>query len=123
MNKNLFISILTLLYLSIPTHQVFGQLVDYEQPASWVKWKQIKQPNFQLIFPTGFEKSASTLAHQLDSMLHFASQDLQIKPRKISIILHENHIEQNGFAQLAPRKVEAFSTPAAILTTKNGYPI
>lgn len=113
MNKNLFISILTLLYLSLTTHQVFGQLVDYEQPASWVKWKQIKQPNFQLIFPTGFEKSASTLAHQLDSMLHFASQDLQIKPRKISIILHENHIEQNGFAQLAPRKVEAFSTPSS----------
>ncbi len=89
----------------------FCQLVDYEQPHSSVKWEQINRPDFQLIFPQEFRKSASLLAYKIDSMLLLASQDLRRKPKKISIILHENHIEQNGFAQLAPRKVEAFSTP------------
>src|SRR5690606_9900803 len=67
--------------------------------------------NFQLIFPVEFEKTASLLAFQIDSMIYYASQDLGIKPKKISIIFQENHIIQNGFAQLAPRKIEAYSTP------------
>src|SRR5690606_30459705 len=107
----LIIRYLTALTLTINTVSVFGQLIDNEQPHSSVKWEQINRPNFQLIFPQEFRNSASLLAHRIDSMLVLASEDLGRNPKKISIILHENHIEQNGFAQLAPRKVEAFSTP------------
>lgn len=108
---NIIIRYLTVITLTIYTGTVFGQLIDNEQPHSSVKWEQINRPNFQLIFPHEFRNTASLLAHKIDSMLIFASQDLGKKPKKVSIILHENHIEQNGFAQLAPRKVEAFSTP------------
>lgn len=109
--KQLFISVLTIFILIINTHTSFSQIIDNEQASSKVKWKQINTKNFQLIFPQEFQNSASLLAQQIDSMIVFASQDLNRHPKKISIILHENHIEQNGFAQLAPRKVEAFSTP------------
>ena len=88
-----------------------SQIIDNEQAPATVQWKQINTPNFQLIFPQEFSGSALLLANQIDSILNWTSKDLQIKPKKISIILHSNHIEQNGFAQLAPRKVEAFSTP------------
>ncbi len=110
-NKNLFISILTILIVSLSTHHANSQIIDNEQASSKVKWRQINSKKFQLIFPMEFEKSALLLSQQIDSMINFSSQDLKREPKKISIILHENHIEQNGYAQLAPRKVEAFSTP------------
>jgi hypothetical protein len=110
-NKLLFISTLTLFIVIINSYSLKSQIIDNEQAPSNVKWRQINHKKFQLIFPVEFEKSASLLAHQIDGMIENSSQDLKRVPKKISIILHEKHIEQNGFAQLAPRKVEAFSTP------------
>ncbi len=110
-NKHINISILYLFILIISIPIAKTQIINTDQASSSVHWRQINTEYFQLIFPVEFEKSASLLSQQIDSMIHYSSHDLKIKPRKISIILHENHIEQNGFAQLAPRKVEAFSTP------------
>ncbi|QBR12010.1 TolB family protein [Sphingobacterium sp. CZ-2] len=109
--KYIFISILICIILTIYTQQVKAQLFDSDQASSKTKWRQINEARFQLIFPQEFEKAAPLLASQINSMLDNASKDLGINPRKISIIVQENHIEQNGFAQLAPRKVELFSTP------------
>lgn len=109
--NKIFISILTVLLSTINTSQLFSQIFDYEQPSPKVKWRQINSPNFQLIYPQEFESRASLLAQQIQTMLDNASEDLKIKPKKISIIFQENHIEQNGFVQLAPRKVELYSTP------------
>lgn len=110
-HKNFIIRFIVLLIYTIHTPLVFCQIIDTDQPSSRVEWRQIQTNNFQLIFPKEFEKTASSLAEQLDTMIYYASQDLGQKPKKISIILHSNHVEQNGFAQLAPRKVEAFTTP------------
>ena len=107
----LFISSLTIFILTLNTQQIKSQIIDNEQAHSKVKWRQINTSNFQLIFPVEMEQSALLLSQQIDSMIIFASKDLNRKPKKISIILQENHIEQNGFAQLAPRKIEGFSTP------------
>ncbi|MGO3654633.1 MAG: hypothetical protein ACTJFN_09730 [Sphingobacterium sp.] len=105
------ISILAFITSIINTSESFAQIIDNEQAASWVQWKQIQTDNFQLIYPSEFDSAATPLARKIDSLILFSSQDFDRKPRKISIILQSNHVEQNGFAQLAPRKVEAFSTP------------
>ena len=105
------ISILAFITSIIDTSESFAQIIDNEQAASWVQWKQIQTDNFQLIYPSEFDSAATPLARKIDSLILFSSQDFDRKPRKISIILQSNHVEQNGFAQLAPRKVEAFSTP------------
>ncbi|MFZ4260783.1 hypothetical protein ACFRAE_01995 [Sphingobacterium sp. HJSM2_6] len=109
--KLIIFSILSSFLSILPLPILNAQIIDNEQAHSSIKWKQINSPDFQLIFPIEFQSSALLLAEQIDSMLIRTSQDLKVKPKKISIILQSNHIEQNGFAQLAPRKVEAFTTP------------
>ncbi|UIR56639.1 hypothetical protein LZQ00_02195 [Sphingobacterium sp. SRCM116780] len=58
------------------------------------------------------EKKASTLAYQIEEYLKINSRDLQVKPRKISLILQNTQLEPNGFVQLAPRKSELYSSPS-----------
>ena len=110
-NKNLLISYIAYAIFTIYSQTANAQLYDNDQAPSSVRWKQINTNNFQLIFPAEFEKTATLLAPQIDSMIYFSSQDLAIKPKKISIIFQENHLIQNGYAQLAPRKIEVYSTP------------
>src|SRR5690606_16432398 len=109
--KNILIKYLYSIILITCSLSANAQLYDNDQAHSSVNWKQINTSNFQLIFPEEFEKSASLLAPQIDSMIYFSSQDLGVKPKKISIIFQENHLIQNGYAQLAPRKIEVYSTP------------
>ena len=110
-HKQLFISILCVFISIINIQHSKSQIINTDQAPASIQWRQISTTNFQLIYPSSFESSASLLAQQIDQMIIFSKAQLASKPRKISIILHENNIEQNGFAQLAPRKVEAFSTP------------
>ena len=109
--KKLSIRCILSFVLIISSHCVQAQLYDNDQAPSSVVWRQINTDNFQLIFPKEFEITATLLAPQIDSMIYYSSRDLDIKPKKISIIFQENHLIQNGYAQLAPRKIEAYSTP------------
>src|SRR5690606_24763159 len=109
--KTIYINILPAIVLILNSYELKSQIIDNEQAPSETQWRQINNSQFQLIFPIEFEESASLLAHQIETMITNSNKSLHVKPKKISIILHEKHIEQNGFAQLAPRKVEAFSTP------------
>lgn len=109
--NTLLIKHILLLCLITSSHVLKAQLYDSDQASSSVVWKQINTDNFQLIFPKEFEITATLLASQIDSMIYYSSQDLGIKPKKISIIFQGNHLIQNGYAQLAPRKIEAYSTP------------
>jgi len=108
--------------LSIYSHKINAQIFDNSQPHFRVKWNQINTENFRLIFPQEFNKSAPTLANQLDQYLKFSSNNLDERPKKINIILQQNHILQNGFVQLAPRKSEFFSTPSGVADNQEWLP-
>lgn len=108
------IKILSIILLIINTFQGKAQIFDHEQANSNIKWKQINTEKFQLIFPEQFTPSANKLAHTIDIQLNQANGNLVRKARKISIVIQENTLEQNGFVQLAPRKSEYYSTPSGI---------
>lgn len=115
MNINkLYISFLYIFTLTFITHNSFAQIFDNSQPHFKVKWNQINTPNFRLIFPQEFNNSAIKLTTQIQQYLHYSTLSLAEKPRKIDIIVQQNHLTQNGFVQLAPRKSELFSTPSGI---------
>lgn len=111
--KHFKIKILAILTLTLSTHKVSSQIFDNIQAHPSIKWKQIDNPYFRLIFPESFEKKALILADSLHSYHGKSSRDLALNPKKISFILHANHIEQNGFVQLAPRKSELYPIPSA----------
>lgn len=105
---------LILITLTIYSATSNAQIFDNEQANSNIKWKQINTDKFQLIFPIEFSPTAQSLANVIDFQLLLSSENLQRKPRKLSIVIQENTIIQNGFVQLAPRKSEYYSTPSGI---------
>ncbi|AFD07318.1 TolB family protein [Solitalea canadensis] len=109
--KYLFISILTTLILTNASLAVFGQVFDNGQNPPSLKWKQIKTENYQVIFPSGFEKEAERTANVLEHLYNYVGRSLKTKSRKISIILQNQSVSSNGFVTLAPRHSEFYTTP------------
>ncbi len=103
-----------MIVLVVCSSKLHAQIFDNEQANSNIKWKQIYTPNFQLIFPEAFSPHANKVANTINMQLDQANGKLQRKTKKISIIIQENTLDQNGFVQLAPRKSELYSTPSGI---------
>lgn len=110
-HKYITISLLIYFAFIFNLHTGFSQIFPADQAPPSVRWKQINTENFQLIFPDALTKEALQTAETLSHYLKLIQQDLQIQPRKISIILDNLGVESNGFVQLAPRKSEFYSTP------------
>jgi hypothetical protein len=99
------------LLLAISTHS-FAQFYQSGQDPASVKWKQINTSNFQVIFPSEFEKEANRLANTLEYLYDHVSQTLKHKPRKISVLLHSQSAYSNGMVTWAPKRMELYTTPA-----------
>jgi hypothetical protein len=109
--KLLIISTLCIIILSFNSTKVFSQIFSAEQNPPSIKWSQINSSNFQIIYPTQLEDEAQRMANTLEHIIGGVSKSLNIKPRKISIILQNQSVISNGFVQLAPRRSEFFTTP------------
>lgn len=77
-----------------------------------LKWKQVKTPNFNVIFPTGFEVQAMRMANTLEHIRIPESKTLGGAPRKVSIILQNQSAVSNGFVSITPRRSEFFAMPS-----------
>lgn len=106
----------TILHLSlllcclVPVANGFSQSLELETLPASTKWGQIKSENFNIIFPTGFEKEANRTANILETIHTPASQSLGVKPRKFSVILQNQNAIANGFVTIGPRRSEFFTT-------------
>ncbi|TZF82676.1 hypothetical protein FW774_14340 [Pedobacter sp. BS3] len=110
-NKILKISFLIALISTVNAQLIFAQIFDAAQNPPSLKWRQISTENFQVLYPSGFENEAQRMANTLSSIISRVSFSYKIKPRKITVILQNQGTSSNGFVQLAPRRVEFFSTP------------
>jgi hypothetical protein len=107
MFKKIFLIVLFFnLFLSVNA-QYFSAGQD---PAS-VNWKQINTPHFQIIFPESFGSKAHYVANILNYSYEKLSHSLENKPRKISVILHNQTVVSNGFVSPTPYRMELFSVP------------
>lgn len=73
-----------LLFLSLVTR---AQFVNFGQDRACLRWKQIKTEDFQIIYPDFFEDNAQKIAN-LYARLYQHANTLEIKPKKISVIIH-----------------------------------
>lgn len=109
--KMFIIRLIFTIILSISSFITFAQLINSNQAPPSVKWNQINEESFNLIYPTELQDDAQYIATMLKSKVQQVSSELSIKPRKISIILQNRNVEANGYVQLAPRKSELYTTP------------
>ncbi len=80
-----------------------------ENPSS-IHWRQINTENFQVIFDENSEENGQKLANLLEQVYHYASENMEVRPPKVSVILQSHLVTSNGFMTLAPRRSEIYQT-------------
>ncbi len=87
--------------------QYYDQGVD---PAS-VRWRQIKDPGYRLIFPAGYEHHALRVASIIDTLGKEVGFGLSMPPARLPFIMHAYDLNSNGEVVWAPKRVELTVTP------------
>ncbi|MBX2894564.1 MAG: hypothetical protein KF763_03925 [Cyclobacteriaceae bacterium] len=105
--KLLLVSAAVLIYFS-----AFSQSATVLENNPNLKWKQIKSPNFNVIFPEGFEVQAQRMANTLEHIRIPESKTLGGAPRKVSIVLQNQSAISNGFVSITPRRSEFYGMPS-----------
>lgn len=106
MRNRLCFSILLFLF----SVSVKAQFVDFGQDPAALHWKQIKTPDFQIIYPDFFEENAQKIAN-IYAALYKHSNTLDHKPVKVSMIIHTNGGISNGNVSWAPRRSDLYAMP------------
>ncbi|SMG07120.1 hypothetical protein [Sphingobacterium psychroaquaticum] len=122
MNKKLIIRIILFNILTLSSHYSFAQIFDNEQAHPADKWRSITTANYRLLFPQEFEPAAQNLAKELQTFIESSSKDLGVIPKKITLVLQGNHLNQNGYVQLAPRKSEMYPVPSSTADNQEWLP-
>lgn len=99
--------ILSLFYYSFTLSQYYSSGQD---PAS-TKWMQINTKNFQVIFPENFKKQANELANNMETVYDYVSFSLKNKPKKVSVILHNQSVTSNATVVWAPKRMDFYTCP------------
>ncbi len=89
----------------------YAQYYETGQDPASIRWRQINTVNFQLIYPEDFEAQAQRVAFIFEKVYEYAAENLQQRPRKISVVFHTHTVESNGLVAWAPKRVEFFTTP------------
>jgi len=81
------------------------------QDPSQIRWRQINNSHFQVIYPEEFEKEAQRVSFVLNKVYSYGSKSLDFNPRKASVVLHTRTVQSNGLVAWAPKRIELFTTP------------
>jgi len=89
-----------------------AQFYSTGQDPSSVRWKQINTEHFQIIFDEEYSQKAQEIANILEYYYLSTGLSLNHKPKKISVILHNQTVQSNGYVAWAPKRMELFTTPS-----------
>ena len=83
---------------------------------SWVRWKQIKTPEFKIIFPEGEDSLARVYGEWLEKSKAevIRSSGLAIGKNykgRIPVVLHSFNTEPNASVAWAPKRMDVFTSP------------
>ena len=101
------------LVLLISTLSIQAQFYSAGQAPGSVRYSQINTQNFQVIFPQEYESHGRYIADILEYAYEHATVSLEHRPRKVSVIVHNQTVISNGFVSWAPRRIELFTNPPA----------
>jgi hypothetical protein len=76
-----------------------------------LKWYEIKTPNFNILYPQGFDHQAQRVANTLEHIREPEANSMGAKPKRIPVLLQNQSSISNGFVTLAPRRSEFYTMP------------
>mgnify|MGYP001078523643 CR=1 FL=1 len=113
MKKFVLLVALGVMLLTGVTVRSHAQFFSWGQDPASIRWRQIHTENFQLIFPEDYQEQAAYLADLLEYVYGPGSESLGHRPRKVSVIIHNQTVVPNGFVSWAPARLEMFTNPPA----------
>jgi hypothetical protein len=115
LGKNFFYSFFLIIFFSVSSHAQYFSMG--QDPAS-LQWRQIRTKNFQLIYPSDFEKKGQYLANILEIVRRNENRTLSAKVPRIPIVIHSRSSESNGVTVWAPKRIEFYSCPPQNIYTE-----
>ena len=100
--RKLLITIL----LSLFAATVYGQFYYGGRGSAAIRWQQIDDGKYRLLFPEGFNIGARRYSTILDTIYPYINYNLQMQTRRIPIILRTENQIGNGFVVWAPKRDE-----------------
>jgi hypothetical protein len=90
---------------------VSGQFYEFGQDPASLKWRHIDTEHFRLIYASDFAENAQNLANLMEKNYLKNSAQLNHKPSKIPLIIHNQTVYSNAFVTWAPKRMELFTFP------------
>lgn len=90
----------------------YGQYYVSGNDPAGIHWKQINTDNFQIVFPDTYEIQAQKIASILEKAYSYTGYSMKVKPKKISVLLHNQTAVSNGMVAWAPKRMEWYTPPA-----------
>jgi hypothetical protein len=90
---------------------VSGQYYETGTDPAGLKWMQIKNDRYTLIYPESYGVAAIDYAHTLDRAVNSLSSLYKAKKIRIPIVIHNYTTLSNGYVAWAPRRMELYPTP------------
>lgn len=105
-----YISLVTLFVLLIhPT--VSAQYYSWGNDSDALRWKQIKDDRFSIIFPDSTIEVAQRMHYYLSQVSDKIGYTYSRKTMKIPFVVHPNNLNSNGLTMWAPKRIEYLSAP------------
>src|SRR5690606_10980323 len=111
MGSHLHRILLALLIIAWSCAAQIGLNLGSMQNPPGLAWRQIDAPHFRIVFPEEISRDAQQVASLLEHLYEVDGRSMQTRPHKISLVLHNQNTDANGFVSLAPRQSEWFNTP------------
>ncbi|MFA5642673.1 MAG: hypothetical protein WC945_08115 [Bacteroidales bacterium] len=90
-----------------------AQFFSFGTDPGRAKWNYVESDNFKVIYPQEIDSLAKRYAWLLDNLREPVQKSLNVKTRKIDVILHPYSAMSNGMVGVAPRRVELITVPPA----------
>ena len=112
--KKFTVVFLQLLLLSLALSAQFAETGLNEPPG--LHWKKIETPHFSILFPENLAEEAQTVANRAESIFSSLVKTSAGTPKRLTLVLSNQGVIENGYFRLAPRMSEWYHLPTFLHT-------
>jgi hypothetical protein len=109
LKKKFVILLFLFVFLSLTVSAQFTEVGANEPPG--LRWRKIDTLHFTIVFPERLTSEAQNMANRLESIFSILLKDAQRTPKRLTLVLSNQGVEENGYFRLAPRMAEFYHLP------------
>ncbi len=113
--KKFTVVFLHLIFLSLTLSAQFAVIGLNEPPG--LHWKKIETPHFTILFPENLAEEAQEVANRAESTFNSLVKISVRTPKRLTLVLSNQGVIDNGYFRLAPRMSEWYHRPTFLHTT------